>query len=423
MKSKYYAGLDFGSSGARISIINSQKNLLHTDSTVYKFGFKNPKSWLIACEQLLSNPPDEIRINLSRISISGTSGTLLACSLQGKEFGDSIPYNQICNVDKEMLDSIAGDINYLRSPFSGLSKALMLINIYGDKVLLRHQADWITGWFLNKWDFGEEGNNIKLGWNVEKGCWPKTYNSLPWKTSLPLIVKSGKIIGKINNNLAKRFNINKELLIISGTTDSNASYLAAEVNKEEGLAVLGTTIVLKKYIQKPIQLNGITNHKVKGDWILGGASNAGCGVLSQFFSDSEIKELSRQINPSKETGFRYLPLNCKGERFPFDKPDLEPILTPRPVSDSLFLHALFEGLAMIELKGWERFKKLTGTFPRKIITVGGGAKNPQWRSIRQRTIKIPIVSSNKTTSYGTALLALSSVNSSHSRFSNINFSN
>ena len=45
---------------------------------------------------------------------------------------------------------------------------------------------------------------------------------------------------------------------------------------------------------------------------------------------------------------------------------------PRPVSDSLYLHALLEGLAKIELKGWEKLKELTGTLPSRIVTIGGG---------------------------------------------------
>ena len=103
-----------------------------------------------------------------------------------------------------------------------------------------------------------------------------------------------------------------------------------------------------------------------------------------------------------------LPLNSIGERFPVNNSNLEPILGPRPVSDSLYLHALFEGLAKIELKGWEKLGKLTGSLPKKIITIGGGSKNPQWRKIREKIINIPIVSCNKTTSFGTALLAINS---------------
>ena len=101
--------------------------------------------------------------------------------------------------------------------------------------------------------------------------------------------------GKIHN-LLLRFDLNKKILIISGTTDSNSAYLAAELKECEGLTVLGTTIVLKKNILKPIKQRGITVHRINQNWICGGASNAGCGILSKFFTNSEIEELSRQIH-------------------------------------------------------------------------------------------------------------------------------
>ena len=120
--------------------------------------------------------------------------------------------------------------------------------------------------------------------------------------------------------------MNKKLILISGTTDSNASLIAAGVGKEDGLTVLGTTIVVKKIIENPIKKQGITTQRVNDNWICGGASYAGCGILSKFFSDLEIKELSRQINPSKNTSLDLLPLISKGERFPVNNSNLEPIL-------------------------------------------------------------------------------------------------
>ena len=201
--------------------------------------------------------------------------------------------------------------------------------------------------------------------------------------------------------------MNKKLILISGTADSNASLMAADLGKEDGLTVLGTTIVVKRIIDNPIKEKGITTHRVNGDWICGGASNAGCGILSKFFSDLEIKELSRQINTSKETYLNLLSLDRTGELDYLNNSNLEQILGPRPASDSLYLHALFEGLANVELKGWEKLQELSGSLPKKIITIGGGSKNPQWRKIREKIINIPIVSSTKTTSFGTALLAIS----------------
>jgi len=408
MPDNFYGGLDFGSSGARISIINLHKNLVYSNSVPYSYGFKDPNSWINSCENLLVSLPIEVKINLKKLAISGTSGTLIPSNLQGEPLGEAIPYDQACAEHNILLESLASGEDHLQTPYSSLAKALKLIDEYGTNILLRHQSDWITGWFLKDWTHGEEGNNLKLGWDLEKESWPKSYLNTSWQKCLPQIVKSGKIIGQVNFDLAERFYLNKKLILISGTTDSNASVIAAGLGKEDGLTVLGTTIVVKKIIDKPIKKQGVTNHKVNGRWICGGASNAGCGILSQLFSDSEIKELSRQINPSKNTSLNLLPLNSKGERFPINNSNLKPILGPRPVSDSLYLHALFEGLANIELKGWEKLSELTGSLPKKIITIGGGSKNPQWRKIREKIINIPIVSCNKTSSFGAALLAINS---------------
>ncbi|NDF63348.1 MAG: hypothetical protein EB136_10650, partial [Synechococcaceae bacterium WBB_3_034] len=37
--------------------------------------------------------------------------------------------------------------------------------------LLRHQADWLMGWLLADWRWGEEGNNLRLGWDLRAQAW------------------------------------------------------------------------------------------------------------------------------------------------------------------------------------------------------------------------------------------------------------
>ena len=69
-----------------------------------------------------------------------------------------------------------------------------------------------------------------------------------------------------------------------------------------------------------------------------------------------------------------MPLNRWGGRITDNNPFLELILSPRPVSESLYLHALLEGLARIELKGWGKLYEITGSLPKKIITIGDGSK-------------------------------------------------
>ena len=128
--------------------------------------------------------------------------------------------------------------------------------------------------------------------------------------------------------------------------------------------------------------------------------------MLDYFNSEHIQELSKQINPYKSTGLNLLPLSKQGERFPIDDPNLKPKLEPRPVSDSLYLHALLEGLAKIEAKGWQKLNKLGAELPKQIITIGGGAKNIAWKKIREREIGIPIKICNRPPAAGVASIAL-----------------
>ena len=97
MPENFYGGLDFGTSGARISIINFRKKLVYSNSVSYLYGFKNPNSWINSCEKLLDNLPIRVKGNLEKLAISGTSGTLTASNLQGEPLGEAIPYDQACS--------------------------------------------------------------------------------------------------------------------------------------------------------------------------------------------------------------------------------------------------------------------------------------------------------------------------------------
>ena len=103
MPKNFYGGLDFGTSGARISIINLHKNLVYSNSVPYSCGFKDPNSWINSCENLLFSLPIEVKINLNKLAISGTSGTLTATNSQGEPIGEAISYDQACNEDKLSL--------------------------------------------------------------------------------------------------------------------------------------------------------------------------------------------------------------------------------------------------------------------------------------------------------------------------------
>ena len=399
-------GVDLGTSGVRIAIINTNKKILHTSSRPYSKGLEIWEDWINCLTNLIKDVPKELKERLVSCSIAGTSGTLLACKNNGVPMGKALPYflsfsEYSTEINRLFPTECAGS-----STSGSVGRALKLLALYGNNIILRHQADWVSGWLINNWEYGEEGNNIRMGWEITNSSWPKKFKNKNWLRCLPKIISSGQLMGTICNKKANELNLPKGLKVIAGTTDANAGVLATFPNMNDGVTILGSTIVIKKFVNKPILGKGISNHKLSGNWLCGGASNAGAGILLDFFDIEYIEELSKQINPAKSTGIDLIPLSKQGERFPIDDPNLKPKLEPRPVSDSLYLQAIFEGLAKIEARGWKKLQELGADLPRQIITIGGGAKNITWKKIREKEIGIPIKICNRPPAAGVASIAL-----------------
>lgn len=407
-------GIDLGTSGVRVAVLNGQRDLLYTDSTGYDQGLANPEDWLTSCSQLIRAIPKPFRSQLRALAVDGTSGTLLACDPEGTPLGRALPYNVACPEHLDQVRALVQADQPASSASGSLARALRLLNQHTQPLILRHQADWIAGWLLADWRFGEEGNNLRLGWSLSDQRWPHTFDQLTWREALPEIRPSGSVLGTMDQARAKQLGLSKDILVVAGTTDANAAVLTADASEDEGITVLGSTLVLKRFTDMPLKQGaGTSTHRVGGRWLGGGASNSGGAVLRQCFPGIDLDELSRQINPDQASGLQLLPLIGKGERFPIDDPDLCPVLTPRPVSDALYLHGLLEGLSNIECQGWQRLTELGAPAPKRLVTLGGGARNPQWRRLRQRMLGIPIRSCDSPPAAGVARLALTAMQQQH----------
>jgi sugar (pentulose or hexulose) kinase len=100
-------------------------------------------------------------------------------------------------------------------------------------------------------------------------------------------------------------------------------------------------------------------------------------------------------------------LPAPGERFPHNDPALAPRLQPRPDDDVRFLHGLLEGIARIEQGGYRRLAELGAPYPRRVLSVGGGAENPVWTALRTRLLGVPVLRAASTAAAcGSARLAL-----------------
>ena len=409
---KFYLGLDFGTSGARAIAIDEEETLCYEGRVSFNGSENWLRVWQETLQALLAEIPHSIRQETAAIAIDGTSSTVLLCNEEGQAIAEPLLYND--GRGKEVQDKIAAIApadSVVRSATSSLAKLLWWEKqgLCDRAAYFLHQADWL-GWCLHgKLGISDYHNGLKLGYNVQRLCYPEWLTRLSLQRLYPRIVAPGTLVGKVTVEISDRFRFPRDCWVCAGTTDSIAAFLASGATQPgEAVTSLGSTLVLKLLSATPLEeaRSGIYSHRSGNLWLVGGASNTGGAVLQHFFSNEELRQLSRQIDSDRESPWQYYPLLQKGERFPINAPDLEPQLEPRPQNPADFLHGLLESMARIEARGYQRLQDLGATPLRQVYTAGGGAKNPQWTAIRQRHLCVPMASSRHLeAAFGTALLA------------------
>ncbi len=410
----FYLGIDFGTSGARAIIIDSELTIIQEVNCRFQSG-KNDnlaQQWKNNLNYLLSQLSVGIRQKINGIAINGTSGTVLLCDSQGNPIDEPILYNDKRGI--EILDSlkkIAPPNHLTCSVTSSLAKLLWWSKkpFFEDASYFLHQADWLGFLLHGKSGISDYHNALKLGYDVESLCYPDWLKQLPCNHLFPKILPPGTPVATVTSAISEKFNLPQDCIVCTGTTDSIAAFLASGV-KQPGEAVtsLGSTLVLKLLSETRIEdySSGIYSHRLGNLWLTGGASNTGGAILKHFFDNDELQQLSNKIDINIKSNLDYYPLLKPGERFPINNPQLPPKLEPKPDNQIEFLQGLLEGIAKIETLGYQKLQQLGSSPLTQVYTAGGGAKNETWRKIRERYLQVPVSLSRQTeAAYGTALLA------------------
>ena len=433
-----YLGIDFGTTGARSTIIDSQ-GTIHCE-TEHTFAHAQqpelPSVWQNALWDSIEQIPPTIRNQVRAIAIDGTSSTVMLCDTDGIPVCEPILYNDPRGAAvTERLRAIAPDNHTVLSATSSLAKLLWWqeggleahpttqFSLGGtgilpvvEKLYFLHQADWLAFLLHGKLGISDYHNALKLGFDVDTLCYPNwLIEGIAGAATpeLPQVVAPGTPVGEVRAQVGDRFGFPRDCMVCAGTTDSIAAFLASGVNLPgEAVTSLGSTLAVKLLSHTRVDDSryGIYSHKLGDLWLVGGASNTGGAVLRHFFTDVELDNYSTQIDPAQESLLDYYPLLKKGDRFPINDPNLPPRLEPRPTDSVEFLHGLLEGIARIEARGYQLLQEFGATPLTKVYTAGGGAKNSVWSAVRKRYLKVPVVRPIHTAAaYGAALLAMRGV--------------
>jgi xylulokinase len=411
----FYLGIDFGTSGVRGVVINHQA----CTQIEVKYPWANEDvsdlatAWEKALFTVVRQIPEKLRRKIQAMAINGTSSTVLLSDAAGKPVDTPLLYNDARGaVALEQLRKIAPVHHNVLSATSSLAKLLWMMQqpTFSKAKYFLHQADWLGFLLHGHLGISDYHNALKLGYDVEQLKYPEWLQKLQLPIQLPTVLPPGTPIGKLRPEIASEFNFPDNCLVCAGTTDSVAAFLASGAKSPgEAVTSLGSTLVVKLLSSTRVEdaRYGIYSHRLGNLWLTGGASNTGGAVLKQFFSQTELERFSSEIDATKASELDYYPLLQPGDRFPVNDPHLPPRLTPRPDHPVEFLHGLLESIARIEAIGYELLQEMGADKLTRVYTAGGGAANPTWSAIRERHLKITVISSvNREAAYGTALLAM-----------------
>jgi len=415
-----YLGIDFGTSGCRAIAIDRAGDCLAQAHVSLPEPVRNgehgleqdPEIWWQALCQTLRDLACQTDLRrCARLSVDGTSATLLLTDAEGMPLTPAWMYNDArSRKAAQLIAAHSPTAHAAHGPTSSLAKCLTLQQLTPGARHALHQGDWILGRLSNRFDLSDENNALKLGYDPLQRQWPGWLADLGLdSTLLPHVQPAGSEIGLIDPHIASELGLADSIILVSGTTDSTAAVLASGATRYgDAVTSVGSTLVMKILSDRPIfdARHGLYSQRLGSFWLVGGASNSGGCVLLQHFTVQQLSEMTPALQPDHSTGLDYYPLPATGERFPYADPDMQSRITPRPDQDVVFFQALLEGLAAIEAQGYRVMEKAGAPALLRVISIGGGAANEAWCKIRARQLGVPVEPArHMQAAYGAALLA------------------
>ncbi len=430
MTAPFFIGIDLGTQGARVVLIDSKGNMVARSEEVFPLNNQSteeqsPSLWIESCFRSLAKMLADAKLvidlkEIKAISVTSTSGTVIPIDRNNEPLHNAIMYSDKRSAAEGVLCkelAIKNNSGYTGfNSSSGLSKMVWFINNYPEKVdrisKWIHATDYIIGTLSGRWAITDYTNVLKSGYDVKNLCWPKhIYQQLPLKKEwLPDVVAPGTPIGTLDASVAAKLGLDASIKMVAGMTDGCASQIASgAVNVGDWNTTIGTTLVVKGIttVQLKDPEDVLYNHRhPEGYWMPGGASNIGADWISTDFNE-DLAALNEQASQLIPTGRFAYPLRQQGERFPFNAPNARGF-QPGGLTRAELFAANMEGVAYVERYAYGVINRLAGEKVKTVYTAGGGSNSDTWLKIRSNVLNLPIYKMKYVTgAVGAAILAAS----------------
>ena len=428
--SRAWLGIDLGTQSVRALAVNEAGRVAGQGSHPIRDKRENdrheqdPEDWWTATIAAVRQALEEARgVQVNGIAVDGTSGTILLSDADGRARTPGLMYDD-ARADEHMAQTVneAGAevwraLGYRMQPSWALPKLAWLAReepelLAGARLLT--QADYINWRLAGTRVASDASNSLKCGYDSVREHWPgEVFERLGITADiLPEVVRPGSTIGAIGSETAKVMKLAKGTAIIAGMTDGCAAQIGSgAVSEGSWNSVLGTTLVLKGVTAELVHdPNGVvySHRSADGNWLPGGASSTGAGILTKAFSGRNLAELDREASAHEPASVVTYPLAGRGERFPFTASQAEGFTLGEPRNEADYFASLLQGVAFLERLSFHYLSSIGAATGGDLSFSGGGTKSPYWTQLRAdvlgRSVRLP---ENAEPAFGMAVLAAS----------------
>ncbi|CAN5164643.1 FGGY-family carbohydrate kinase [soil metagenome] len=354
------------------------------------------------------------------VSVSATSGTVVAVDSDGEPVGDALMYSDQRAVDEADVAQAAGearwaDLGLRVQPSFGLPKwGWLCRHRDGGRTAARlaHPSDVVVGHLVGYLPPTDWSHALKSGYDPRLEQWAEEALGavgVPLRL-LPEVQAPTTLVGRLSAEAAEQTGLPPTCEVRLGMTDACTSQLAAGASSPgRFVSVLGTTLVLKGASRDVVTYptGAFYSHRhPQGWWLPVGASSTGGAALSASFAGRDLVELDAlalRHGPSRCIAY---PLVGRGERFPFVAPDAEGFVVGDPVDEVDRYRATLEGVAFVERLGYEHLARLGAPAEPPISASGAGSGSRAWNQIRASVLGAPLIEEpGANTALGACILA------------------
>lgn len=344
------------------------------------------------------------------IALCSTSGTVLLTDRDGAALGPALMYDDARAAAEERRAAEAGGdlwraLGYPMQRSWALPKALWLLGradpatraaaARGD-VRLAHSADYLAGRLTGGPVATDFSHALKTGYDLLGGGWPGAVLDqlgLP-VAMLPEVVRPGTRLGTVGAAAAGHTGLVAGTPVLAGMTDGCAAQIAAgALTPGSWNSVLGTTLVLKGVTVERLADPGgaVYSHRhPDGGWLPGGASNVGAGAIAARYRVDDLAALDLAAAGHEPAGVVMYPLTSRGERFPFVRPDAEPITLGVAAGEAERYAATLQGIAFVERLCYAYLRTLGAPTDGRLTVTGGGSRSRYWCQLRADILGRPL---------------------------------